>query len=59
MKEETLKLFINKQETGHLSYENEQFIFNYTEDASCVVSLTMPVRKASWNSKVLHQRVSI
>jgi len=54
MKEETLKLFINKQETGHLSYENEQFIFNYTEDASCVVSLTMPVRKASWNSKVLH-----
>jgi len=54
MKEKTLKVFINKEATGNLSYEDDQHIFNYKENASSVVSLTMPIRQASWNSKKLH-----
>ena len=54
MSENSLKVFINKTHCGDLSYENEQYVFNYREDASSVVSLTMPIRKASWNSKRLH-----
>ncbi len=54
MSENSLKVFTNKTHCGDLSYENEQYVFNYKEDASAVVSLTMPIRKASWNSKRLH-----
>jgi serine/threonine-protein kinase HipA len=54
MKEDSLKVFINKKPTGDLSYEDEQYVFNYTHDATLVVSLTMPIRKSSWNSKKLH-----
>lgn len=49
-----LKVFINKTHSGTLSFENEQYVFNYKESASSVVSLTMPIRSASWNSKKLH-----
>lgn len=49
-----LKVFINKTHSGTLSLENEQYVFNYIESAKDVVSLTMPIRKASWNSKKLH-----
>ena len=49
-----LKVFINKTHSGSLSFENEQYVFNYKESASDVVSLTMPIRSASWNSKKLH-----
>jgi len=49
-----LKVFINKTHSGTLSFENEQYVFNYKESAKDVVSLTMPIRSASWNSKKLH-----
>ena len=49
-----LKVFINKTHSGTLSFENEQYVFNYKELAKDVVSLTMPIRSASWNSKKLH-----
>ena len=49
-----LKVFINKTHSGTLSFENEQYVFNYKELAKDVVSLTMPIRNASWNSKKLH-----
>jgi len=54
MNENTLKVFINKHHSGNLAYEQEQYIFNYTTDTKSVVSLTMPLRSASWNSKKLH-----
>lgn len=49
-----IKVFINKTDSGSLSLENEQYVFNYKESAKDVVSLTMPIRSASWNSKKLH-----
>ena len=49
-----LKVFINKTDSGTISLENEQYVFNYKESAADVVSLTMPIRNASWNSKKLH-----
>ena len=41
--------------SGLLSIENEEYIFSYetTEDKN-FISLTMPVRNKSWNSKQLH-----
>jgi len=54
MKENSLKVYTNRTQCGDLSYEDEQYIFNYKNDANSVVSLTMPIRKASWNSKKLH-----
>lgn len=47
----TIKVFINKIDSGSLSLEDEQYIFNYKEFAKDVVSLTMPIRNASWHSK--------
>ena len=49
-----LKVFINKTHSGTLSFENEQYVFNYKESANDVVSLTIPIRSVSWNSKKLH-----
>lgn len=54
MKDDNLKVYINKEFSGTLSLENEQYVFNYTDDAQDIVSLTMPIRKASWLSKKLH-----
>ncbi len=54
MNENNLKVFINKTYCGDLAYEDEQYIFNYKNEVPFVVSLTMPVRKASWISKKLH-----
>mgnify|MGYP002713135132 CR=1 FL=1 len=54
MKENSLKVYTNRTLCGDLSYEDEQYVFNYKDDRSSVVSLTMPVRKSSWNSKRLH-----
>lgn len=51
---DNLKVFINKIHSGDLSFENEQNVFNYNSDVKDVVSLTMPIRSASWNSKKLH-----
>lgn len=47
-------VFIHKSLSGKLGFEEDQFVFNYTSDATDVVSVTMPVRSASWNSKTLH-----
>ena len=49
-----LKVFVNKNITGALNFENDTYIFNYKDDAKDIVSLTMPIRSASWNSKKLH-----
>jgi len=54
MNENSLKVYTNKTICGNLAFENEQYIFNYKDDATFVVSLTMPIRKSSWNSKKLH-----
>ena len=52
--DDKLKVFINQTHSGNLSFEDETYIFNYDENAKNVVSLTMPIRSASWNSKKLH-----
>lgn len=49
-----LKVYTNKSHSGNLVYEDEKYIFNYTDNANDVVSLTMPIRSASWDSKKLH-----
>ncbi|MBU1658500.1 type II toxin-antitoxin system HipA family toxin [bacterium] len=54
MKEDSVKVYTNTSLCGALSYEDEQYIFNYKDEATSVVSLTMPIRKSSWNSKKLH-----
>jgi serine/threonine-protein kinase HipA len=54
MNNDKLKVYLNTAYIGNLAYEDEKYIFNYTSDAKDVVSLTMPIRSASWNSKKLH-----
>lgn len=54
MKENSLKVYLNKTHSGNLTYEDERYIFNYLANANDVVSLTMPIRAASWESKKLH-----
>lgn len=54
MKENSLKIYLNKTHSGNLIYENERYVFNYLEGVKDVVSLTMPIRAASWDSKKLH-----
>jgi serine/threonine-protein kinase HipA len=54
MNKDKLKIYLNTVLSGSLTYEDEQYIFNYTSEAKDVVSLTMPIRSASWNSKKLH-----
>ena len=51
---DNLKVFINKNHCGDLTTESDQYIFNYNQTTNDVVSLTMPIRSASWNSKKLH-----
>ena len=54
MKEDNLKVYINKTQSGNLVYEDEKYVFNYLDIAKDVVSLTMPIRSSSWDSKKLH-----
>ena len=49
-----LKVFINENHSGNLTYEDEKYVFNYEIKTKDAVSLTMPIRSASWNSKKLH-----
>jgi len=51
---DNLKVYINKTYNGNLSFEDDKYIFNYNENAKELVSLTMPIRSASWDSKKLH-----
>src|SRR5574344_2488268 len=50
----SLKVFVNKNQNGLLSFENDSYIFNYENSAKDVVSVTMPLRSASYISKKLH-----
>lgn len=54
MNKDKIKVYLNTTHNGDLAYEDELYIFNYTSNAQDVVSLTMPIRSASWNSKKLH-----
>ncbi|MEA2072891.1 MAG: type II toxin-antitoxin system HipA family toxin [Campylobacterota bacterium] len=54
MNTKDLKVFINREVSGSLSKEDDTFVFNYSEGSAEAVSLTMPLRKASWNSKTIH-----
>lgn len=54
MKERNLKVFVNQIPSGHLSYENDLYVFNYEEGCRDMVSLTMPIRNQSWTDKKLH-----
>lgn len=54
MNEDKLKVYINKSYCGNLAYEDEKYVFNYLENNSDIVSLTMPIRSSSWDSKKLH-----
>ena len=54
MKENNLKVYTNKSISGSLSYEDEKYIFNYSNKAKNLVSLTMPIRASSWVTKQLH-----
>jgi len=54
MKNEKLKVYINKTDSGYLVYEDEKYVFNYLTNVKDIVSLTIPIRKSSWNSKKLH-----
>jgi len=54
MNENSLNVYVNRNLCGKLSLEDDSYVFNYKDDSLYVVSLTMPVRKASWNTKKLH-----
>jgi serine/threonine-protein kinase HipA len=54
MSENSTKVFINKIHSGDLSLEDDRYIFNYLSSTKDIVSLTMPIRASSWNSKELH-----
>jgi serine/threonine-protein kinase HipA len=54
MNNDRLKVYINKIHSGNLSFEDENYVFNYLDDINEIVSLTMPIRSSSWNSKKLH-----
>lgn len=54
MNNKKLKVYINKTHNGNLNYEYDRYIFNYLENSNQIVSLTMPLRAASWDSKKLH-----
>ena len=48
-----MKVFVNNTEVGQL-HKEEKYIFNYSEDAKEIISLTMPIRSESWSSQTLH-----
>jgi serine/threonine-protein kinase HipA len=54
MNDDKIKVYINKINSGNLSFEDEKYVFNYSSNSKEVVSLTMPIRNSSWNSKKLH-----
>ena len=50
-----LTVKVDSKISGVLSFEENEYIFSYkTEDKKDFISLTMPVRAKSWNSKNLH-----
>lgn len=52
---DSLKVQVENKNSGILSFEDNEYIFSYkTEDSMNFISLTMPVRNKSWDSKELH-----
>ena len=52
---DNIKVYINKNHSGNLAFEDDKYIFNYRQKENLdLVSLTMPIRNASWDSKKLH-----
>lgn len=50
-----LTVKVDSKTSGILSFEENEYIFSYkTEDKKDFISLTMPIRAKSWNSKALH-----
>jgi serine/threonine-protein kinase HipA len=49
-----LKVYTNTSHNGDLFLEDDHYVFNYHATAQDIVSLTMPIRASSWNSKKLH-----
>lgn len=49
-----LNVFVNNTKSGHLTQENQKYIFTYDNDATNLVSVTMPLRRESWNDVRLH-----
>ena len=50
-----LTVKVDSKTSGILSFEGNEYIFSYKiEDKKDFISLTMPVRAKSWNSKNLH-----
>jgi len=49
-----LNVYINKTHNGTLAFEEDNYVFNYSTDTKDLVSLTMPIRNSSWDSKKLH-----
>lgn len=49
-----LNVFVNNKECGQLTQENQKYIFTYPTDATSLVSVTMPLRRESWNDTRLH-----
>lgn len=54
MSGDSVKVYINKTHSGNLVYEDEKYVYNYLQESKDVVSLTMPIRNSSWDSKNLH-----
>lgn len=50
----SLNIYVNKNLSGILHKEDDKFIYNYDRDTKNIVSLTMPIRNESWNSRNLH-----
>lgn len=52
---DSLKVQVENKNSGILSFEDNEYTFSYkTEDNMNFISLTMPVRNKSWDSKELH-----
>ena len=49
-----LNVFVNNKEYGQLTQENQKYIFTYPTDATSLVSVTMLLRRESWNDTRLH-----
>ena len=53
--EDNLIVKVDKNISGTLSFEKDEYIFSYeTNDNNNFISLTMPIRNKSWDSKLLH-----
>ena len=54
-----LKVFVNKNHSGNLSYEDDKYIFNYDKSAktNAFIDLRMRHRIAPWHIDGVHHEV--